>query len=654
MQISKDALEKHLPFPLFQALIAILAFGLLIPQLGFYWDDWPMIFLAEQGSAELLKEFYSYIRPLSFWAYSVTFPVLGVTPLHWHIFLLALRILTAVQLWLTLRLLWPRAERIAAMASALFLVYPSFSQGPIAVAYSQHFIVYNLFLFSLYAMLRSLQAQKTRWVWLSLALFSTLAHLFTMEYFAGLELVRPLILLAWFHNKKRSSLKEALLDAGREWLPYLICLAVFFLWRITLVMPDDPNRLVWIGLPAFLQATLQNFITVVFDTWAKALNAGLIDFSDRAVVFSLVLAVITALICFGYMHITPTKQEASKGSAGQATLLGLSAILLSMLPIQLTGRTLLGGLFVDRFSLPAMVGAALLFAGLLHLLLSKSIHRNILFAALIGLAVGTHLRSANEYRWDWEEQRRMYWQFHWRAPSLEAGTSLVGPEVMTAYTSGYAAAAAVNTLYNAPISEDGEVDYWVLDYYDNLLAHETELEDNLDLNFSISNLHFTANSEKLIFYDNTNDGQCVWFLNEADQYNSLVDPGTRTLARFSQLNLASEVSDNVPNPAIFGREPARTWCYYFQKMDLARQQEDWDTVLSLWEITKTRGYTSNTQFAMFPIIEALLRTGQESEARTLTSDILLKQPAAYEKLCYAWQTWLPEAAMPQELADKGC
>lgn len=654
MQISKDALEKYLPFPLFQTLIAILAFGLLIPQLGFYWDDWPMIFLAEQGSAELLREFYSYIRPLSFWTYSVTFPILGVTPLHWHIFLLALRILTAVQLWLTLRLLWPRAERIAAMASALFLVYPSFSQGPIAVAYSQHFIVYNLFLFSLYAMLRSLEAQKTRWVWLFLALFSTLAHLFTMEYFAGLELVRPLILLAWFHNKKGASHKKALLNAGRQWLPYFACLAVFFLWRITLVMPDDPNRLVWIGLPAFLQATLQNFITVVFDTWAKALNAGLIDFSDRAVVFSLVLAVITALICFGYMHISPTKQEASKGSAGQAALLGLSAILLSMLPIQLTGRTLLGGLFVDRFSLPAMVGAALLFAGLLHLLLSKGIHRNILFAILIGLAVGAHLRSANEYRWDWEEQRRMYWQFHWRAPSLEAGTSLVGPEVMTAYTSGYAAAAAVNTLYNAPISEDGEVDYWVLDYYDNLLAHETELEDDLDLNFSISNLQFTANSQKLIFYDNTNDGQCVWFLNETDQYNSLVDPGTRTLASLSQLNLVSEEGDKAPNPAIFGEEPARTWCYYFQKMDLARQQEDWDTVLSLWETTKTRGYTSNTQFAMFPIVEALLRTGQESEARTLTSDILLKQPAAYEKLCYGWRTWLPEAAMPQELADKGC
>lgn len=653
MQAFKTKITKYLPFPLFQALIAILAFGLLIPQLGFYWDDWPMIFLAEQGSAELLKGFYSYIRPLSFWTYSVTFPILGVTPLHWHIFLLILRLLTAVQLWLILRLLWPRAERIAAMAGILFLVYPSFSQGPIAVAYSQHFVVYNLFLFSLYAMLRSLQVRSARWAWMGLAILAALAHIFTMEYFAGLELVRPLILLIWFH-KQGSTLKTSAVKAALQWLPYLAVLLIFLLWRTTLVMPDDPNRLVWIGLPAFIQATLQNFITVVIDTWAKTLNARLVDFSDRAVVFSLSLAALTAIICFGYMYISATRQETSKQAAGQAVLLGLSAILLSLLPIQLTGRTLLGGLFVDRFSLPAMFGAALFFAGLLHLLLPKSLHRNVLFAILVGLAVGAHLRSANEYRWDWEEQRRMYWQFYWRAPSLEAGTALVGPEVMTAYTSGYAAAAAVNTLYYAPISQDGEVSYWVLDYYDNLMSHEQELDEELDLNFSISNLHFTANSEKLIFYDNTNDGQCVWFLNQADQYNSLVDPGTRPLASLSQLNLASDSGGQLPNPDIFGEEPEHSWCYYFQKMDLARQQEDWDTVLSLWEITKTQGYTSTRQFGMFPVIEALLKTGRESEASALTVDMLTKQPAAYEKLCFAWKTWLPQAALPQPLADRGC
>ncbi|HRN50955.1 MAG TPA: hypothetical protein PLC52_05550 [Anaerolineales bacterium] len=643
---------KSLLFPAFLLLIAILAFGLLIPELGFYWDDWPIIFLAQQGTPELLSEFFSYIRPLSYWTYSVTIPVLGVSPLHWHIFFFLLRLSAAILLWLILRMLWPKAEQVAQMASVLFLVYPSFSQSSIAVAYSQHFIVYNLFLFSLYAMLRALRSQGKRWVWLVLAILSGIAHLFTMEYFAGLELVRPVILLVWFYTPN-TSVKTAVMRAIRQWLPYLAILAGFFFWRVTLTMRHDPNPLVWIGAPAFLQATLQNLLTVVVDAWSKTLSAQLIDFSDRAILFSLSLALITAIICFFYLQLTPTKDQPAERPASQAILLGVIAIILSLLPIQMTGRTLIGGLFVDRFSLPAMLGAAVLFSGLLHALLRKSIYRNILLAVLIGLAVGAHLRSANAYRWDWEEQRRIYWQFHWRAPSIEEGTALVGPEVMSTFTSGYAAAAAVNTLYAAPISADGQVSYWMLDYYDDL-AHQEDLEGNLELRFSISNLHLVANSSKLIFYDNSNYGQCVWFLNEADQYNTLADPGISEMAHLSRLNLISTTQGPLPNSDIFGEEPERTWCYYFQKMDLAQQQGDWQTVLDLWEVTKDQDYTSNLQFGRFPVIEALLRTDREQEARVLTADILLKQPVALEKLCYAWKTWLPEADLPQELAEAGC
>ncbi|MBX3003208.1 MAG: hypothetical protein KF828_04565 [Anaerolineales bacterium] len=644
---------KKLPFPLFLVLIAIAAFGLLIPRLGFYWDDWPLIFLAQEGSPELLRGFFSYIRPLSFWTYSLTMPVLGVTPLHWHLFLLGLRIVAAAQLWLTLRTLWPRADQLAGMASLLFLIYPSFSQGSIAVAYSQHFIVYNLCIFSLYAMLRSLSAQPRRNLWRALAILAAIAHLFTMEYFAGLELLRPLLLLAWFYPR-RGSFKQSLLSAARQWLPYLAVLVGFFIWRTTLVIPEDPNRLEWIGIPAFLQATLQNGVRMIVDAWANTLNAALIDFSNRTAMFSLALAAITAATCFAYFRLLPAEEQPSQQPGRQAVWLGAAGIVLSLLPIQLTGRTLLGGLFVDRFSLPAMLGAGLLLAGLLHTLVANRLPRILLLATLVGLAAGAQLRFANEYRWDWEEQQRMYWQFYWRAPSLAAGTSLVGPEVMTAYTSSYAAAAAINTLYHAPISPTGQVDYWVLDYYDNLLSHAEDLESGIELDFHISNLHFTADAHKLILYDNSNYGQCVWFLNEMDQYNRLADPAISSIAPLSQLSLASSVPGPLPNPAIFGEEPEHTWCYYFQKMDLAQQQGQWDEVLALWEESKAQGYTSNLQFGRFPAVEALLMTGREQEARLLSADILLKQPAARDKLCHAWKTWRPDAQLPQELAEPGC
>ena len=92
-------------------------------------------------------------------------------------------------------------------------------------------------------------------------------------------------------------------------------------------MRHDPNPLVWIGAPAFLQATLQNLLTVVVDAWSKTLSAQLIDFSDRAILFSLSLALITAIICFFYLQLTPTKDQPAERPATQAILLGVIAII---------------------------------------------------------------------------------------------------------------------------------------------------------------------------------------------------------------------------------------------------------------------------------------------------------------------------------------
>jgi len=66
--------------PLLFLLLTIVAFGLLIPFLGFYFDDWPVIWLTKTGAN--FWEFYRYDRPFSAWTYVVTTPILGTTP--WH------------------------------------------------------------------------------------------------------------------------------------------------------------------------------------------------------------------------------------------------------------------------------------------------------------------------------------------------------------------------------------------------------------------------------------------------------------------------------------------------------------------------------------------------------------------------------------------
>src|SRR5512142_2805373 len=89
-------------------LATFVSFGLLIPWLGFYWDDWPVIYMRFAQGIHGFWKFYQYDRPFSAWTYIVFSPLLGTSPLPWQLFTLLLRWLSAVFLWASLKQLWPR------------------------------------------------------------------------------------------------------------------------------------------------------------------------------------------------------------------------------------------------------------------------------------------------------------------------------------------------------------------------------------------------------------------------------------------------------------------------------------------------------------------------------------------------------------------
>ena len=66
--------------------------------------------------------------------------------------------------------------------------------------------------------------------------------------------------------------------------------------------------------------------------------------------------------------------------------LGLAALLLGAIPARVAGLTLGLGFPADRLTLPLMLGAGLLIAGLLSLIRRRPVRAGLL-AALIGLAL---------------------------------------------------------------------------------------------------------------------------------------------------------------------------------------------------------------------------------------------------------------------------
>lgn len=403
--------------PVLSLGVLVAAFGLLIPQLGYYWDDWPLIFLSQTQGAEGFVEFLAFDRPASAWMYLLTMPLLGTRPIVWHIFALLLRWLAVLAFWQLLRTLWPQKERQTGWMALLFAVYPVFFQQSIAVVYSHVWLLYLIFFVSMLAMLR---AQRQRfWVWTGIALLTQLLHLFTIEYFAGLELLR--VLLLWFVlEEKHPRWRRRWVQTALQWTPYFLALLVFVIWRLFfLSLPDDPNASRW--MPAFLSAPLTTVLELVSQvlgdlahvslaTWYPSFSPELFDLSKP---FGVAVWVVAILVVGGAFLLMQRVANEECGKAHtmhwtrQALSLAAAALLFGMLPAWYAGREILGGLYSDRFALPAMVGGSILVVALVSWLLARGWQKTLLLSLLLGLAVGQHLRVGNLFRQDWEKQTRL-------------------------------------------------------------------------------------------------------------------------------------------------------------------------------------------------------------------------------------------------------
>jgi hypothetical protein len=99
----------------------------------------------------------------------------------------------------------------------------------------------------------------------------------------------------------------------------------------------------------------------------------------------------------------------------------------------------------------------------------------------------------------------------------------------------------------------------------------------------------------------------------------------------------SQPANDVLPPTILGAEPAHTWCYYFEKADLARQEEDWGQVAGIGDQVFAIPYYPDDYSEYLPFVEAYARTGRWEDARNLTRKTADLMPVLQPALCAVWQ-----------------
>jgi hypothetical protein len=88
------------------------------------------------------------------------------------------------------------------------------------------------------------------------------------------------------------------------------------------------------------------------------------------------------------------------------------------------------------------------------------------------------------------------------------------------------------------------------------------------------------------------------------------------------------------DPVIFGPEPAHEWCYFFEKAELAVQNEDWNTVLSLADEAETRNLHPNERLEWMPFLQAFAVSGDDEKffdtMQKITSVTATRTIASYD------------------------
>jgi len=651
-------MKRHTP-PLYLLVLAFIAYGLFFWQRGFYWDESPWSWIYYRLGPAMLTQTFSTSRPFWGMIYQVMLPLVGPYPERWQLLVIIIHWLTAVQVWWLIRQLWPGQDRLAFIASALFLVYPGLGQNFLGLMYSHFYIVFNFLLLSFNLSLVAVSwplrpsgsdssvvggrllrreerpprndgeneggeiGRKSSIYPILLTLVSLLfsvANLLTMEYFYFIELGRIVLFWIVLRGDQKRWIKSAL-----WFVPYLLTMISVTLWRafffanqnasysFNLLSDLKSNPLTAIG--DLLTNILRSFWATVPQAWTfifAPVNQSVVGPRTWVVVAMVLIAAAGAMVWV--LTRWPKKDEEEKFFPGE--WFGLSAVFWFLAG----GSFWLVGLVPelkfanDRFTLPFMLGSSLLAAGLIQLLGKWKRFQIGALAILVGFSAAHHQQLDASFRHDWEVQRGLFNQMSWRIPGIQPGSILLSNDLPVEYSSDNSLTGPLNWMYSLPGQMNVMLYFASIRVGSTLPSLEPGQPHELDYRGPI-------------FYGNTSNVLTIYFnppgcFRVIDPFvegnNRLLPPSLRDTIAYSNLSVIKFDQEAIRPTQLYGAEPEHGWCYYFERADLARQMGDWTEVVRLGDIAMGLDDHPNDPVERFVFVEGYAHAGDWAKAEDLS------------------------------------
>jgi len=626
---------KRIQFPLFLLLLIVLTFGLQSFRQGYYLDDWYIILFKEKlGSSGFLR-YFSQDRPLESYPYIFIMSLMNDSPVLWAFFALFMRWILVLTFWKTANRLFPKMEKIWLWATLLFAVYPGFKFHWFSIMFSIFYVFFVFVLLSYIFMSYAIEYRNNprRYaLWTLLGVIFLALGIFPQEYFFGLEISRLVVLCAIHARNHPKKWKQALKLVLLDWLPYLLVLISFsiyryshrdtFAYRISLL-----DRLISYPLSTLKELVLQSVISV-YQGLVVAWKLAFINLSavfDSSTSFSNPL---TWLLLFGFLFVALylywftrkiNRDSPDRWDVVWLLPIGLVMCFLSLIPFYAGGFPVGTSWPWNRFLLAMMPGIAVFIVGLLETTIPWNWTKVAIIAFLCTISIGSHFLVSNEFVSYWEAQKQLFWQLSWRVPNIKTGTTLVTAELPIAqYYSGPTLTGAINLIY-AGENKQEKIDYYVALMDSNQAESIPELGSGEAIDYNLRGLEFSGNSnEVLAFYMPPNG--CIQILSNGMVPSSA--RGTENEALIAQLSRTSNLSTIILDPLqpvrlpakYFGVEDTMQWCYFYQKADLALQLQEWQQVIDIYSEAEKKHFSPSNLEENLPKVEAWFMLGESENA----------------------------------------
>jgi len=625
-------------------LTALLTHGWMIPRLGYYYDDWYMLWSGASRGAGSLIPLFSLDRPFMGVLYSLMYRVIGDSIWGWHLSALFFRIAGGVAFYWILLLAWPKLKNLATLTAMIFVVFPGFLAEPNAATKINHLIGYSAALFSIALTLVSLQTSHPKWkaASLGLALFLMAIYVWLYEYMIGLEVMRvTLVFLALPRatgERPAASLRKTL----HVYLPFLGVIGLFLIWRVFLFdssrSATDMRGLAVIYYADFLGMTLRLVFQVVKDFLSAALFAWfaqphrlLAAAEYGAILTALLVALLAAALSVVYVFAARKDTDASPSAPSPSVLIlsGSLIVLGAVFPVVLSNRSLDLMDAYKSYALHPSAGALILLLGVLHLV--KEHFRKMILVVLLALSAATQSLNSQVWANFWEIQRGFWWQLTWRAPDIRDNALVIGvlPDGYP-FREDYEIWGPLNLIYRP-----GPAPYPAVQA--QILTSET-MADLLARSFlepHVRDIYVPRYYSNPLIISQPATGSCIHVI---DGKLPVYSPDERAVIEkiggFSDLDFIDPTaSPAVPPPAIFGREPEHGWCFYYQRASLARQTGDWQRIGDLFDAAASAGLKAADSSEYFVFIEGLTNLGRVEDASELAEEAILPDFTLKYSLC---------------------